>query len=77
MLGGPPSDNFIGEGFCFDTAISNPGGDPGYGPYIRLTVPVGMVFDSATAFGLDLLGMGLVTDVGVFPRPPETSFRTR
>ena len=70
MLGGPPAENFIGEGFCFDTAISNPGGDPGYGPYVRLTVPVGMTFNSATAFGMNLSGMGLITDVGVFPAAP-------
>ncbi len=68
--GGPPADTFIGEGFCFETALSNPGGDPGYGPYLRLTVPVGMTFDSASVFGLDLGGNGLVIDLGTFPPAP-------
>ena len=70
MTGGPPAENFIGEGFCFDTTISNPGGDPGYGPYLRLIVPPGMTFDSASVFELDLDGLGLITDVGVFPAAP-------
>jgi len=70
LNGAPPTESFIGEGFCFSTEIINPGGDPGYGPYLRVFLPPGMTFDSASVFGLDLAGLGLVTDAGVFPPAP-------
>ena len=34
-----PASNFINEGFCFDVTITDSGG-PGYGPYIRLILPL-------------------------------------
>ena len=60
-----PSDSFLGEQFCFETNFSNAGG-PGFGPYLRLVVPPGLIFDSADVFGT---GAG-VQNIGVFPPAP-------
>ncbi|WP_456376660.1 isopeptide-forming domain-containing fimbrial protein [Thiolapillus sp.] len=57
-----PADSFAGEQFCFDAPLSN-AGTPGFGPYLRLKLPSGLSFDSAS-----FLGAGVVTQVvGTFP----------
>lgn len=61
---GVPAESFLGEQFCFQTVFSN-SGSPGYGPYLRLDLPPGLVFDSAEVFGA-----GSVIAVGTFPAAP-------
>ncbi|MGB0514947.1 MAG: hypothetical protein ACPGJE_08920, partial [Wenzhouxiangellaceae bacterium] len=60
-----PGTSFLGEQFCFETNLTN-SGPPGFGPYLRLELPPGLNFDSATIFGTG----GSVTSVGVFPPAP-------
>jgi len=62
---GVPAESFLGEQFCFETNFNN-SGPTGFGPYIRLELPSGLQFDSASIFGTG----GGVTDVGVFPAAP-------
>ncbi|MEL7060190.1 MAG: isopeptide-forming domain-containing fimbrial protein, partial [Acidobacteriota bacterium] len=45
-----PADAFAGESFCFSAGFTNTGA-PGFGPYLLVTLPPGVTFDSATAFG--------------------------
>ena len=57
-----PAESFAGEQFCFDAPLSN-SGTPGFGPYLRLKLPPGISFDSAS-----FLGAGVATQVvGIFP----------
>ena len=44
---GTPNEAFIGEQFCFPITFENIG-SPGYGPYVRLVIPPGFTFNSAT-----------------------------
>jgi len=60
-----PAESFLGEQFCFVTNFTNLGA-PGFGPYIRLQLPPGLNFDSASIFGTG----GGVTNVGIFPPVP-------
>ncbi len=60
-----PAESFLGEQFCFQTNFTNLG-PPGFGPYIRLELPPGLIFDSASIFGIG----GGVTNAGVFPAAP-------
>ena len=60
-----PADSFLGEQFCFETNFSNTGA-PGFGPYLRLVVPPGLIFDSAAVFGSN----AGVQNIGVFPPAP-------
>ena len=60
-----PSESFLGEQFCFEANFSNVGA-PGFGPYLRLVVPPGLIFDSADIFG----GSASFVNVGVFPPAP-------
>lgn len=57
-----PSASFVGEPFCYTDTLTNTG-PTGYGPYIRLVVPVGMTFTSASFLGIG----ATILDVGVFP----------
>ncbi|MBV33988.1 MAG: hypothetical protein CMP47_00730, partial [Rickettsiales bacterium] len=47
-----PSENFIGEGFCFVSEFSNASADVGYGPYYQLILNPDLSFDSADFNGL-------------------------
>ncbi|MCC6612838.1 MAG: isopeptide-forming domain-containing fimbrial protein [Anaerolineae bacterium] len=67
----PPAENvFAGDQTCFTATFTNgkdPGPDaPGYGPYILLTIPPYVTFDSATFLNSNLGSAGLVTLVGTF-----------
>ncbi|TVS15986.1 MAG: isopeptide-forming domain-containing fimbrial protein, partial [Planctomycetaceae bacterium] len=62
-----PAEAFLGEEFCFDTRFTNTG-DPGFGPYFRLTLPPQLEGLSATVFGASI-GGGLQS-VGTFPSAP-------
>ena len=64
LTGGPPAESFVGEQFCFGTQLTNTGA-PGYGPYVRLIVPDGFEFGSASAFGGADITFG-----GTFPAAP-------
>ncbi|MEO1085073.1 MAG: hypothetical protein AAFY88_12600, partial [Acidobacteriota bacterium] len=55
-----PLDTFAGEGFCFTASFTNVG-PPGFEPYLLVTLPVGVTFNSAMA-----LGGGGGTVVGTF-----------
>lgn len=67
ITNGTPADSFLGESFCFDASFSNSAGAPGFAPYIRLVIPDGLSFDSATIFG----GNAIATNVGTFLAPPD------
>ncbi|MEM1177831.1 MAG: hypothetical protein AAGM22_05775 [Acidobacteriota bacterium] len=45
-----PLDTFAGEGFCFAATFTNVG-PPGFEPYLLVTLPPGVSFDSAMALG--------------------------
>ncbi len=67
----PSAENvFAGNQTCFTATFTNgddPGtDDPGYGPYLLVTIPPGVTFDSATFLGSNLGSAGLVTLVGTF-----------
>ncbi|BAJ01929.1 Ig-like domain-containing protein [Shewanella violacea] len=63
LTNGLPASAFSGEQVCFDVDFSNADPSAGFGPYIRLILPIGISFDSAT-----LLGSAMsVTNIGVFP----------
>lgn len=59
---GIPSEQFVGEQFCF-TATFSTAGDTGYGPYMQLFLKPDFDFSSATLFGLAVNS----TLVGTFP----------
>lgn len=65
ITNGTPVESFAGEPFCFDVGITNTGG-PGFGPYIRLTLPSDISFDSVTYLGTAIS----TTAVGTFPASP-------
>ncbi|MFK7958154.1 MAG: beta strand repeat-containing protein [Lysobacterales bacterium] len=48
LAGAPPADPFVNEEFCYDQTLSNTGGDTGFGPYLRLSLPPGINFNSAS-----------------------------
>lgn len=54
-----------GNQACFDAELSN-SGSPGFGPYLRLTVPPEVSFDSATFSGSAVS----TAAIGVFPAAP-------
>ena len=57
-----PATSFVGEPFCFTATLTNVGA-PGYGPYLRLVLPPGVTFSSAS-----WLGSGITSAfVGTFP----------
>ena len=47
-----PSQALIGEEFCYTARITNTGNNTGYGPYLRLIIPVGLKFSSASTPGI-------------------------
>lgn len=47
IAGGPPADPFINEEFCYTQTLSNTGGATGFGPYLQLSLPPGINFNSA------------------------------
>ncbi len=53
LTGSPPADPFVNEEFCFNQTISNTGTDTGFGPYLQLSLPPGIVFNSAVVTPLD------------------------
>ncbi|MEE4174517.1 MAG: hypothetical protein V2I57_09740 [Xanthomonadales bacterium] len=62
-----PAESPLGEGFCFEANFTN-SGVPGFGPYLRLSLPPELSLDSASLFSFGTAQ--LVTDLGVFPPPP-------
>lgn len=56
---------FPGSQICTDVEFQN-SGSPGYGPYLRLSVPAGLSYSGSTLFGLNVP----TTSVGVFPPAP-------
>jgi len=59
------SEAFPGSQICTNVEFQNTGA-PGYGPYLRLSVPVGLSYSGTTLFWLNVP----TTSVGVFPAAP-------
>lgn len=62
-----PAESPLGESFCFTTNFTNVG-SPGFNPYLRLSLPPELTFESASLFNFTTTQ--LVTDLGVFPPAP-------
>ncbi|ABV89179.1 putative outer membrane adhesin like protein [Shewanella pealeana ATCC 700345] len=58
-----PTTAKTGEQMCFDIGMGNAESSAGFGPYIRLDLPMEMTLDSASFFGASVD----ITSVGVFP----------
>lgn len=57
-----PSEAFINEEFCYITTLQNTGPNAGYGPYLQLFLPPGVILNSASLIGESVT----VIPVGVF-----------
>ena len=66
-----PSEEFIGESFCFNADFSNLSADIGYGPYYLLRLDPDLTFQSATFSGLalDLVSNQTYTATGTLNDP--------
>ncbi len=58
VVNSSPSEEFIGESFCFNANFSNLSTDIGYGPYYLLNLAPDLAFSSATFSGIGLTASG-------------------
>ncbi len=63
LTNGTPADPLVGDSYCFTSTLKNTG-DTAYGPYLRLSLPAGISFTSASY--LTSLAV-TATNVGIIP----------